>query len=138
MPQAQTQTLRVVGYTQLMSAFNAMPNEIKKDVREALRTSGERVQRDSASKTADRLTSPRSAHGYRTYVRARGVSVEQSLRKTTGLRPDWGTSQMRESLVPSLIENEPNTVQDFEKAVAEINDYFALRSRWVARGFLPA
>lgn len=115
-----------------------MPAEIRKDVREALRTSGERVQRDSALKTTSRLQSPKSAAGYRTYVRERGVSVEQSLRKTTGLRPDWGRSQMRDSLVPALLENEQFTEDDFRRAVDEVNAFFELRARWVAAGFLKA
>lgn len=115
-----------------------MPTEIKKDVREALRTAGERVQHDSASRTAGRLRSPKSASGYRTYVRASDVSVEQSLRKTTGLRPRWGGTQMRKSLVPSLLENEVSTVEDFERAVDEVNAFFALRSRWIAKGFIAA
>lgn len=115
-----------------------MPAEIRKDVREALRTAGERVRGDSASKTASTLGSARSAAGYRVYVRERGVSVEQSIRKTTGLRPDWGSSQMRRSLVPSLIEDEQFTQQDFERAVEEVNAYFELRARWVAAGFLKA
>lgn len=69
-------------------------------------------------------------------MRERGVSVEQSIRKTSGLRPDWGRSQMRVSLIPTLIEDEPHTIEDFERAIQEVNDFFELRARWTARGFL--
>ena len=136
--QAFAYTLKVEGYQEFARALNAVPNEIKRDVREALRTSGERVQKGSTLKTASELGSLRSAYGYRTYVRTRGVSVEQSLRKTTGRRSDWGVTQMRESLVPTLVESEPFIVRDFEAAAQEIVDFFELRARWVAAGFLPA
>lgn len=128
--------LKVVGYRELITAINDMPKEIQKDVRDALRTSGDRVRLDSAARISSK--SLRTATGYRTYVRTRDVSVEQSLNKTTGLRPKWRGEQYREALLPALTENESNTVRDFEKAVDEINDFFALRSRWIAKGFIPA
>jgi hypothetical protein len=69
-------------------------------VTEALRRGG-RVVEDEA----ERLFSPidaGSAAGFRTYVRAGGrVSVEQSKRKTTGNRPQFGALQMREGLLPA-------------------------------------
>ena len=113
-----------------------MPKEIRRDLREALRISGERVRKDSADKTSNELGSARSAQGYRVYVRARAITVEQSLRKTTGLRGDWGVSQMRESLVPSLTENEQHIVEDALKATQEIEDFFELQARWRGSGLL--
>lgn len=131
------ETIRVHGYREFLQAVAAMPPEIRKDVRGALREAGEQVRKDSASKTKTELNSTRSAVGYRTFVRARGVSVEQTLRKTTGLRPDWGKSQMRKSLVPALEENEPETLRLMERAAQDIADYFELVARWRSLGFIP-
>jgi len=113
-----------------------MPPEIRKDLREALRESGERVRKDSETKTSGVLASPKSGAGYRVVVRARGVNVEQSLRKTTGLRPDWGKAQMRRSLIPSLEENEQHIVGDALKATGQIEDFFELQARWRGSGLL--
>ena len=114
-----------------------MPKEIQKDVRVALATAGEEVRRESDALTSQQLRSPRSGHGYRVRVRKNGVFVEQSLRKRTGLRPDWGATQMRRSLVPALEDNKEKTEVFFEKAMEEVAGFFELRARWSASGLLP-
>ena len=131
-----TETIRVLGYREFQRAIAAMPREIQKDVREALRAAGEAVRRDAAGKTSS-IGSDRSAAGYRTVVRQRGIAVEQSLRKTTGLRGDWGSTQMKKSLIPALHEKEPETELLMEKAMKEVVDFFELRARWQASGLLP-
>lgn len=115
-----------------------MPPEIRRDLRDALRESGERVRAASETKTENKLSSPRSARGYRVYVRARSITVEQSLRKTTGLRGDWGVAQMRRSLVPSLQENEHHIIEDALKATDQIEDFFELQARWRGSGLLTS
>ena len=75
---------------------------LEAELKEALRDSGGMV-RDEAAQLFGRY-SEKTAAGYRVYVRARGVSVEQSLRKTTGKRPDWGRIQMKDALIPALDE----------------------------------
>lgn len=64
----------------------------------------------------------RSASRYRVRVRAKGISVEQSLRKTTGRHPTYGPLQMRRALVPALNENIDRTVAELEAAMRDITD----------------
>lgn len=99
-----------------------------------MRDVGEKVRADSQQKTEDKLSSPKSARGYRVVVRQRGVAVEQSLRKTTGLRGDWGVQQMRHSLIPALQDNEDDTIERMEKAMQEVVDFFTLAARWQGEG----
>lgn len=114
-----------------------MPKEIQKDVRVALATAGEEVRKESDALTSRELRSPKSGHGYRVRVRNTGVFVEQSLRKTTGLRPKWGSTQMSRSLIPALEDNEDKTEVFMEKAMEEVAGFFELRARWSASGLLP-
>jgi hypothetical protein len=53
----------------------------------------------------------RSAAGYKVRVRARGVAIEQSLRRTTGEHPQFGSLQMRTALLPALAEEGDNVRQ---------------------------
>ena len=130
------ETIRVQGYREFLLAVSLMPKEIRKDMRDALREAGEAVRKDSQRETSDRLSSPKSGAGYRTVVRTRGVSVQQSLRKTTGLRGDWGVTQMRKSLIPSLEENAPETEKLMEKAMEQVADFYELQARWRGLGFI--
>lgn len=114
-----------------------MPKEVRTEIRAALREVGQKVKEDADAKTSRRLKSPKSGHGYRVVVRARGVNVEQSLRKTTGLRGDWGSSQMRFSLIPALDENAPETAKAMEEAMEQITELFTLLARWQGTGLIP-
>lgn len=124
MPQGAT--LRVRDYTKLVRACDAAEKETKQRVRATFRKVGDPVKL-GASERLGRY-SPRSAAGFRTVVRVRGVTVEQSLRRTTGQRPKWGTFQMREALIPSLQENEERTVREFENAMDTVCDHFLQKS----------
>lgn len=120
MPQAQT--LRVKGYREFLRAASRAEKESKKEVRAALREVAEPVRAEAASlfETVD----PRSAAGYRVRVRQRGVSVEQSLRKTTGKHPEFGALQMREALLPALARKEGEIERGMEDAIDRIADHF--------------
>jgi len=65
----------------------------------------------------------RSAAGYRTRVRQRGVQVEQSLRKTTGLRPDYGRLQQRVGEAV-LDQKQGELARGFERALDTVADHF--------------
>lgn len=118
----QRQTLRIEGYNEFLIACDNAGKESKKFVRGTFREVGDIVRAD-----AMRLLAPdsaRSAAGYRTRVRRRGVAVEQSLRKTTGTRPDWGATQMRGALLPSMEANEDRIVGAMERAMDLVADHF--------------
>lgn len=119
MPQAAT--TRVHGYREFQSAIRRADKETKKVVRDAGRASGEVVRRDWSNRLV--FIDARSAAGLRTRVRTRGVSVEQSIRRTTGQRPDYGALQMRRG-VASLEENEREVVRTYEAGMDDVCDHF--------------
>lgn len=115
-------TVRVEGYREFLRACDRAGKESKKEVRDTLRKVGDTVKLDAARRFSayDR----RSAAGYRTRVRQRGIAVEQSLRRTTGKHPEFGALQMRRALVPALTENEPETERALEQALDRVADHF--------------
>jgi hypothetical protein len=108
----------VSGYREFLRACEAAPPMLRREIRATYREVGDIVKDDAKERMSE--LSRKSADGYRTYVRTRGVEVEQSLRKTTGLRPDWGKTQMRKALIPALDEKEPEVVAAFEAATADV------------------
>jgi hypothetical protein len=98
-------TVRVRGLKELHRDFKKMSKELGKEVDRELKAAAAPVREDAASRFQG--YSPRSASGYR--VRSRGfgqVAVQQSRRKTTGQRPDFGSLQMRRALLPALYAKE--------------------------------
>lgn len=116
------ETLRVRGYREFLRAADRAGRETKKVVRDRLRVVGQSV-RDEAQQLFGKYDQ-RSAAGYRVRVRQRGVFVEQSLRKTTGLRPDYGALQMRRALLPALEDREAEVERDMQKALDDVANHF--------------
>jgi len=118
---AESFTVRVEGIRELVAALSVADVEAQKALKDELRKAGEAIRLSSQEYT-DGLNSPESALGYRVYARQGGarIDVEQSLRKTTGLRPDWGATQMRYSLIPSLKEHEDETFAAVEAALEHV------------------
>ena len=114
--------VRVEGYRELMLALKTADTESRRAVRAELRHAGDKVKQ-GATDRFDRYD-PRSAQGYRVRVRQRGIAVEQSLRRTTGKHPEFGTLQMAKALVPSLEANEEETMRDFDDAFDKISLIF--------------
>lgn len=116
------QALRVKGYRETLRAFSRAERATKKEARAALREVGEVVRVEAAQRFRD--VDAKTAAGYRTRVRQRGISVEQSLRRTTGTRPDYGELQMREALIPAAEAKEAEITKGMEKALDRIADHF--------------
>ena len=114
--------LAVSGYTELLRACNQAEKESKRYVRGVLREVGDVVRVDATSRFS--VVDSRSAAGYRTRVRVRGVAVEQSLRKTTGKRPRYGALQMRRALLPALLTHEDTLERGMEQALDLIAAHF--------------
>lgn len=123
MPQGAT--LRLDGYREFMVACAQAEPHLRRRAREVFRTVGHSVQRGAASRIAPR--NARTAAGYKTVVRQRGIAVEQSLRKTTGGHPEWGGIQMRQALMPALEANEAELLRDLERAIDRVADQFETR-----------
>jgi hypothetical protein len=114
----QKETVVVHGYKELVKASALADKQLRKEMRDTFRAVGEPVRSQAAVRFA--TVDARSAAGYRTRVRQRGVIVEQSLRKTTGKHPEYGALQMRRALMPALADQEPETIRRFEEAVDHV------------------
>jgi hypothetical protein len=122
---ATTTTLRVKGVRELVRAADAAGKETKKLVRDRLRKVAEPVLADWRRELS--RYDARSASRLGISVRRTGsVSVEQRLRRTTGLHPDFGALQMTQA-VAALDENAMRIEHEFEQAVDEIADNFGKR-----------
>lgn len=116
------ETLRVSGYREFVRATDRAGRDAKNLVRSMLRTVGE-ILRVDAQQRFSRIDA-RSAAGFRVSVRQQGVFVQQSLRKTTGTRPDYGSLQMRVGLLAALTHRETDVEHAFEHALDGIADHF--------------
>lgn len=97
--------VKVKGLRQLNRAFKEYNNDLKRELERELRAAGDIVAQDARSRFMG--IDARSAMGYKSRVKGFGrVVVEQSRRRTTGLRPDYGSLQMRRALLPSVADNE--------------------------------
>jgi hypothetical protein len=119
---ARQGTLAVNGYRELLRAFQRADSDSRKELRSALKDVGEVVRRDATGLFSP--VDPRSAAGYKTRVRQRGVAVEQSLRRTTGRHPEYGALQMRSALVPALTDNVDQVERQLERALDRVADHF--------------
>lgn len=115
----------LLGYREFLRACDRAGTDTKKEVRGRFKKVGDIVKVDAADRF--REIHPRTADRFRTYVRARGVSVEQSLRKSKTVqlrRPNFGELQLREALEPSLAQNAGEIVREFERAIDQVADHF--------------
>ena len=114
------ETFRVVpeSVREVLAGLTAMDKDVAKGIREELRSAGQIVQREATSLFAP--VSDRSAAGYKVRVRQRGVAVEQSLRRTTGEHPDFGTLQLQTALLPSLERHEHDVVNKLTAMLDEV------------------
>lgn len=113
------QPIRVLGLSELLSALNAVDRDLAKNLRSELKEAGEVVARDAREKLSSLFPSPvRSAAGIVVRVRSAGlVTVEQKYRKTTGKRPDWGVTQMKDAFLPAADAKQDIAAQHIEAAI---------------------
>lgn len=111
---------RLSGYTELLVALRALPKAQQTTLRAAFRAIGQLVASEGQSLLERLLPDPaKTAGGLKPYVRLRGVEVDQTLRKTTGLRPDWGATQMRRGLLPAAETKTPEIVAGIDAAMSD-------------------
>lgn len=118
--------VRVRGHREFQAALKKADKEGKRLIRARLRKAGDVVKVDARSLFAP--VNARSAAGFRTAVRARGISVEQGRRKTTGQHPEFGALQMRRALVPALERNRGVVLHELNEAAEDIADIVRARS----------
>ena len=115
-------TLAVRGHREVIKGLVDADRQTKTAVRAVLRHTGDAVKTEASSLFGK--YDAKSAAGYKTVVRQRGINVEQSLRKTTGKRPDFGALQMRKALAPAAEDKQPETERAIEHALDEIANRF--------------
>lgn len=117
MASATRGTVRVRGLNETLRAFRYIGGDLNKEVRAELKQVGEIVRRDASVRASAKGYGARTQSGYRTRVRQKGVAVEQSRRKTTGKRPEFGALQMRKVLIPARSDNYDEVIKGLEKAL---------------------
>lgn len=114
-------TVRVKGLRELTRDLNRLSKEVSKEVRDELKEAGDIVRTEASSRFAS--ISPRSAAGYRTRVRRAGlVVVEQSRRRVTGRRGDYGALQMRRALAPAVASKEGEVVNRIDRMLERLGN----------------
>ncbi len=121
-------TLVVTGFKELVASTSYLIPSERAATRDALESVGEIVRIGGArglvqykeSKYNRPQDAVRSASGFKVRVRQRGVEVEQSLRKTTGMHPEWGKVQMRHGLLPALYGSEAAITAEFDRAMDKV------------------
>jgi hypothetical protein len=121
-------TLVVTGFKELVASTSILIPSERAATREALESVGEIVRlagaRDLVQYKASKYGRPQdaqmSASSFKVRVRQRGVEVEQSLRKTTGLHPEWGRTQMKHGLIPALYQSELEVTAEFDRAMDKV------------------
>lgn len=99
---------------ELIRDADQVGGKVKRRVRDDLRQVGELVAVDAYRRFSS--YDENTAKHFRPTVRRTGtVVVEQRLRKTTGLRPDWGTLQMKKALIPAANDK----AQELERKLRE-------------------
>ena len=111
-------TVRVKGLKELQRDFRRMSKDLSKEVRDGLRESAKPVQQEAAN--LFRGVDARSAAGYKVRVRQRGVAVEQSRKRTTGLHPEYGAMQMRKALLPALANREKDVIEGVDRVLGRL------------------
>lgn len=115
------ETFALRGYREALRAIARADRDTAKQVRAKLAEAGAAVEGDARRRVlARKPNAERTAAGYKTRARPGGVRVEQSLRKRSGLHPEWGAWQMRHALIPAVSANEDKTLELLEHALDQI------------------
>ncbi len=103
---------------ELQRDFRKIDKGLAKEVRDGLREGGDIVRVEASSRFT--RYDARSAAGYKTRVRQRGVAVEQSIGRTTGKRPDFGRLQMDRALEPALEDKRDQVIDSVDKVLGRL------------------
>jgi hypothetical protein len=118
-------TKGIFGPRGMLRACDRAGKESKREGRNAFKEAGDIVRVEATHRFQP--IDARSAAGYRTRVRQRGVAVEQSLRRTTGEHPEFGSLQMRRALIPALDARSDRVERELEHAIDKVADHFENR-----------
>jgi hypothetical protein len=113
-------TVRVQGVREVQKAFRGVDRSLAAEFGQDLQKAAEPVAQAARAKEKWQGA---SINTIRTRRRGVNIYVEQSARKVTGLRGDYGALQMRQALEPALDENSGKVFSE----VASVLDKYANR-----------
>ena len=113
-------TVRVKGLKELNRAINKADKDTKKLLKARFAKVGDIIRDEGRSRFSG--IDAGSAAGFKTRTMVSGVKVQQSRRKTTGRRGDYGSLQMRRALEPALEAKQPQVLDELEKALEDVAD----------------
>ena len=106
-------SVKVRGLAELNRAFKHVDQDLKHQLERKLTDAAQLVAVSARSRFS--AIDARSAGGFRPRVKGFGrVVVEQRYRRTTGLRPDFGSLQMRRALLPALYSEQDQVMHELE------------------------
>jgi len=108
-------TVRVTGVREVTAAFRKIDTQLAKQFGDDLKKAAEPVAETSRQKVTRYAGA--SINTIRARRRGASVFVEQSARKVTGKRGDFGALQMRNVLEPALDENAPQVFTEVERVL---------------------
>lgn len=108
-------TVNVKGYKEVIRALNRTDKETRKTLKDALKEAAEPVAVTARGLIAKYRGASTSTIQPR--VVTKGVFVTQRKRKTTGMRPDFGSLQMRKGMIPALYDHEDDIVEHVDHAI---------------------
>lgn len=111
-------TLRVKGYREVLRALNQVDKDTRKSVLAGLKKGAEPVAADARSLLS--RFSGLDTGSIQPRAVARGVYVTQKRGKKTGTRPDFGSLQMRDGLIPAAYRNQDRIVGAVEDAIDDL------------------
>lgn len=112
------ETIRVKGYKEAARALGRVNKDAKLALFKGLRDAAEPIAQDARSRLARYQGLQTST--IRPSARVTGVFVVQRAKKRTGLRPDFGSLQMRAGLIPALAEHGDDIIDEVEDAFAAL------------------
>jgi hypothetical protein len=107
-------TVRVEGVARVQKAFRGIDKSLATEFGKDLQKAADPVVQ--ATKAKEKWQGA-SIGTIRSRRRGINVYVEQSARKVTGLRGDYGALQYRQALVPALTENEDEVFSEVERVL---------------------
>ena len=112
-------TVRVFGVAEVNRAFRHVEGSLARDFGADLKLAAEPVVKTAKAKEKWRGASISTIRAKRAGAR---VYVEQSARKVTGKRGDFGALQLRQALIPALDENAAEVFAEVELVLDKYAD----------------
>lgn len=109
------ETIRIEGGNKVIRAFREVDGDLARKFGNDLKKAADPVV--EATKQKEGRWRGASIRTIRSRRRGFNIYVEQSARKVTGLRGDFGQLQMRDALVPALEENTTKVAREVESVL---------------------